>query len=176
MNSLGKVEMRLGRYAAASEHLRTALAQYRQLANCVGEAWTLNHLGTVHTHLGLATGQPQQAVALFREIGDRRGEASALNGLGEADHAAGRPADALAHHSAAHAIAVDLGLLDEQARAHTGLGNAEHTLGRAARARRHYRRALTLYTDLGMPEADELRAHLATDEQRCRATMLDSTR
>jgi hypothetical protein len=57
------------------------LAQYQQLANPVGEAWALNHLGTLHTRLGLATGQHQQAVALFREIGDRNGEASALNGL-----------------------------------------------------------------------------------------------
>jgi tetratricopeptide (TPR) repeat protein len=176
LTSLGKVEMRLGRYGAANDHLRRALAQYRQLANRVGEAWTLNHLGTVHTHLGLATGQHQQAIALFREIGDRNGEASALNGLGEADHAAGRPADALVQHTAAHAIAADLGLRDEQARAHTGLGNAQRALGRPARARRHYRRALTRYIDLGMPEADEVRAHLATEEQRRRATTVDGTR
>ncbi|UZF76147.1 hypothetical protein ISP_003807 [Amycolatopsis mediterranei] len=166
----------MGRYGEASEHLYQALVRYRQLANSVGEAWTLNHLGTLHTRAGLDTGQHQQAIALFREIGDRRGEASALNGRGEAAHVTGRPAEAQVHHTAANAIAAELGLREQQAGAHAGLGHAHHAQGRAARARWHYRRALDVYTDLGMPEAGELRTLLAADEKRSRTTLADRTR
>src|SRR5204862_3361289 len=93
-----------------------------------------------------------------------RGEALTLNGLGEAAHAAGNPADALTHHTAAHAIATDIGDRDQQARAHTGLGHAHDTLDHPEPARHHYQHALNLYTDLGMPEADQIRTHLATTD------------
>lgn len=166
LTSLGEVEVRMGRDGEARDHLQQALVQYRQLASTFGEAWTLNLLGSIHSRAGLDTGQHEQAIALFREIGDRSGEANALNGLGEAAHTTGRPADALVHHSAANAIATDLGLRDQQARAHAGLGRAHRAQGRAARARWHHRRALALYTDLGMPEADEIRAYLATEALR----------
>ncbi|MEU4243623.1 tetratricopeptide repeat protein [Actinoplanes sp. NPDC026619] len=87
-------------------------------------------------------------------------EVWALNGLGEAARAAGRPADALGHHTEAHAAAVVIGFRDQQARAHTGLGHAHRALGDEALAREHFREALSLYTELSMPEADEIRAHL----------------
>jgi hypothetical protein len=93
-------------------------------------------------------------LVIFRESGERAGEVYALNGLGEAAHTAGRPADALAHHTDAHTMAVDIGARDQQARAH-------HTLGNPAGARESYRQALTLYTDLGVSQADQIRAHLA---------------
>jgi tetratricopeptide (TPR) repeat protein len=101
-------------------------------------------------------------VSLFRELGERFSEAWTLNGLGEATHAAGRPADALAHHTAACAIADEIGSSGQQARAHAGLGHAHQALGELTRARRHYEHALALYTRLGLPEADEVRAHLTT--------------
>jgi hypothetical protein len=99
---------------------------------------------------------------MFRETGYREGEACTLNGLGEAAHAASRPADARAYHTTADTIAADIGAHAQQARAHTGLGYAHHTLGDPTLAREHYPHALTLYTDLGMPEADEIRGRLVT--------------
>jgi tetratricopeptide (TPR) repeat protein len=160
LNNLGDVKVRLGWYGPVGDHLRQALDLHRQLGNHTGEAWALDNLGILHTHLGQpdqATEHLQAALIIFRETGHRYGEASALNGLGEAAHAAGRATDALTHHTAAAGI----GDRDEQARAHTGLGHAHHTLGNPARAREHYQHALTLYTDLGLPEADQIRTHLA---------------
>jgi tetratricopeptide (TPR) repeat protein len=164
LNNLGDVQGRLGRNGPATTHLHQALTLFRQLGNRDGEAWTLDSLGTLHTRLGQpakAADHHLQALAIFREIGDRDGEAWTFNGLGEAAHTAGRPADAITHYTAAHTIAVDVEDRYEQARAHTGLGHAHYALGHPDRARHHYQHTLTGYTDLGVPQADQIRAHLA---------------
>jgi tetratricopeptide (TPR) repeat protein len=165
LNSLGSVEVRSGRYPQAGDHLQQALSLFRQLGDHTGEASVLDSLGLLHTRVG----QPDQAaelhlqaLAILRHAGYRDGEAWALNGLGEAAQAAGRPAEACVHHTAAQALAADIGDRDQQARAHAGLARAYHTLGDPARAREQCQRALTLYAELGPPEADEVRAHLAT--------------
>jgi DNA-binding SARP family transcriptional activator/tetratricopeptide (TPR) repeat protein len=165
LNNLGEAESWLGYHRPGAEHLQQALALFRQLGNRTGEALTLDSLGTHHTRLGQparATEYLQQAVAIFREAGDREHEAVGLNSLGEAAHAAGDPTGALTHHTAALTVATDIGDRDQQARAHTGLGHAHHTLKRPAQARHHYQSALTLYTALGLPQADQIRTHLAT--------------
>jgi tetratricopeptide (TPR) repeat protein len=167
LNNLGEAEARLGRYVPATDHLLQALALCREAGDRTGEAWVLDSLGILHTHRGQpaqATDHHQQAMAIFRETGQRNGEAWTLNGLGEAAHTIGRHTDALTYHTAAHTIAADIGDRFQQARAHTGLGHAHHTLSNPARARHHYQHALTLYTDLEMPDAEEIRAQLATME------------
>jgi tetratricopeptide (TPR) repeat protein len=45
----------------------------------------------------------------------------------------------------------------------TGPGRACHAAGDTARARRYWQEALTLYASLSTPEADQIRAQLATD-------------
>jgi tetratricopeptide (TPR) repeat protein len=161
---LGGIEVLLGRYDTATDHLHQALVLCRQVGDRAGEGWTLDSLGKLDTQVGevpRALERHRQALDLFRETGDQPGEAWALNGLGEAANASGHPADALLHHEAAHTIATDLGTSDQRARAHAGLGRAHHALGDTAPARRHYERAVALYTDLGMPQAAEIRDHLA---------------
>ncbi|MET8040543.1 tetratricopeptide repeat protein [Micromonospora sp. NPDC005215] len=162
LNTLGDIEIRLGRHRAAVVHLERALAMYRQLGNHTGEAWTLNSLGTLHTRLGQVSRHHQRSLDIFRETGERYGEASALNGIAEALRVTGDVDAALAHHSAAHAIAVEIGAYHEHARTHAGLGHAHRALGAPTSARDHFRRALTLYTDLDMPEAEQIRAQLTT--------------
>jgi hypothetical protein len=49
-----------------------------------------------------------------------------------------------------------------QARAHRGLAHACHAEGDLTQARHHWREALTRYTAIGAPEADDIRAELAT--------------
>ncbi|MEU8328707.1 tetratricopeptide repeat protein [Micromonospora sp. NPDC048839] len=161
LNTLGDIEIRLGRHRAAGIHLERALAMYRQLGNHTGVAWTLNSLGTLHTRLGQTSSHHQQSLDIFRETGERYGEASALNGIAEAARVTGDAADALAHHNAAHVIVVEIGAYHEHARSHAGLGHAHRALGAPTSARDHFQRALTLYTDLDMPEAEQIRAHLA---------------
>jgi tetratricopeptide (TPR) repeat protein len=165
LNNLGDAELRSGRHGPAGEHLQQALTLFRQLGNSSGEAWTLDLFGTLQIRLGgptEATEHLRRALTIFHETGDRDGEASAHNGLGEAAHAAGHPADALHHHTAAHTIATDIGSREQQARADTGLGHAHRAQGNPALAREHFGHALTLCVELGMPEADEIRTHLAT--------------
>ncbi|WP_433364637.1 tetratricopeptide repeat protein [Actinoplanes sp. CA-142083] len=164
LNNLADAEMRSGRYAEAADHHEQSLALSRRLGSRSGEANALDGLGLLHTRQGRPGRGAEchrRALAVTREIGDRYVEIWALNGLGEAAHAAGRPADAIGHHAEAHAAAVVIEFRDQQARAHTGLGHAHRTLGEPALAREHYSRALALYTELDMPEADEIRAHLA---------------
>ncbi|GIM88547.1 tetratricopeptide repeat protein [Paractinoplanes toevensis] len=164
LNGLGELELRLGRYESAADHLHQALAIYRRLGSRTGEASTLDGLGLLHTRLGRlgeATGYYERALTIFRETGNQDNEAWVLNGLGEAANAAGRPADARTQHTAALTIATTIGNRQQQARAHTGLGHANRTLGHRDRARAHYEQALAHYTALDLPEADQLRTHLA---------------
>jgi tetratricopeptide (TPR) repeat protein len=163
--NLGLVEVRLGSYASAADRLNHALSLARHLGNRVFEASAKDSLGTVHTRLGEpeeGAGLHGEALALFREAGDLDGQTWALNGLGEAVQAANRPTDALSHHDDALTIATETGIRDQQARAHAGLALAHQTLGHPSDAREHYEQALAIYTDLGMPEAEEIRTHLAS--------------
>jgi tetratricopeptide (TPR) repeat protein len=170
---LGSVQARLGRHHPAIKHHAVALTLFRQIGDRAGAAWTLESLGAAHTDLRQpeqAAEYYRQAMSLFRQAGDRYGETWAQNGLGEAALAAGQPAEALARHRAVHPAATVTGACDQQARAHLGLGNAHRALGDSTRAHEQYRQALALYTELEMPEADDVRAHIAALTRPTRST------
>jgi DNA-binding SARP family transcriptional activator len=65
-----------------------------------------------------------------------------------------------------HATALDLASQTdngyEQARAHHGLARAYQSAGQPGQARQHWQHALAEFTRLGTPEADQVRAELAT--------------
>jgi hypothetical protein len=63
-------------------------------------------------------------------------------------------------------LASQVGDKYEQARAHSGLARGYQATGEPARAHRHLQQALALFTELGAPEADQLRAQLATAGER----------
>jgi DNA-binding SARP family transcriptional activator/Flp pilus assembly protein TadD len=165
LDSLGIADLRQGRYQQATSHLQHALTLFREIGDRTGEANALNHLGIADLrqgHYQQATSHLQHALTLFREIGDRSGEAEALNGLGEVLLATGQPGHARTQHATALGLAAQIGNKDEQARAHNGLGQAHHVIGDPGQARHHWQEALTLYTSLGAPEADQVKAQLAT--------------
>ncbi|WOX09343.1 AfsR/SARP family transcriptional regulator [Streptomyces sp. N50] len=162
---LGTVETRLDRLDEAARHQEQALALMREVGDRYGEAGALHGLGIVHSlrdRHAQAAEYHRQALALYAQNGDRDGEARALNGLGEAARASGRPTDALTHHTDALTIAEDIGNPGQQARAHAGLAEAHVARDDTDAAVRHYERALSLYTEHGMPEADTVKARLAT--------------
>lgn len=70
----------------------------------------------------------------------------------------GRPAAALSAYQQALELACHVAA---EARAHEGLGNAHDACGDPGPARSHWQKALALYSDLGVPEADQIRIHLA---------------
>ncbi len=168
LNYLGLVEERLGRFGPAGDHQRHAFSLFQAAGSLLGEASALTDLGIVEHRLGrpeLAAQHHRDALTRFLGGRDRTGEAWARNGLGEAARSLGDPAGALAHHAAALAAATVVDARDQQARAHHGLGDAHEALHDLARAGAHHELAVALYAELGLPEADDLRTHLAADRK-----------
>jgi tetratricopeptide (TPR) repeat protein/DNA-binding SARP family transcriptional activator len=162
--NLGAVYLSQGRYEQATDDLRRALTVFRETGNRVGEGYALANLGVVNRQQGRyeqAADDLRRALTVFRETGNRDGEAEALNGVGETLHATGQSEQARAQHAAALTLAVETGDRYQQARAHTGLAQAHHAAGEPGLARQHWQHAWALYSDLGVPEADDVRAHLA---------------
>jgi DNA-binding SARP family transcriptional activator/Tfp pilus assembly protein PilF len=169
LGNLGDIALRLGSYHEAAEYFQRALDMHHQIGNPTIGAYALTNLGIVAQHQGRlqqATGYHEQALSLFRQTGDRSGEAGALNGLGEVLLAAGRPDHARTQHTIALDLAAQIGEVEKQARAHLGLARACNATDDPDLARHHWHQALTLYTSLGAPEADQIRAQLATTADR----------
>jgi len=163
--SLGDIGLRQGRPGPATTHLRQALALFRQTGSRSGQARVLIAFGDAalqENRHHQAVRYHQEALAICRQTGYQSGEVTALNSLGDVLLAAGQPADARARYTAALAGAARNGEIDEQARAHRGLARTSYTTGDRGRARHHWTQALTLYTTLGAPEADQIRAQLAS--------------
>jgi DNA-binding SARP family transcriptional activator/tetratricopeptide (TPR) repeat protein len=156
--NLGGVELRRERYVSAAWCYERALELCRMAGDRTGEAYALTGLGDAHIKGGGASGYFQEALTLHRRLGDRAGEAETLNGLGETCRVAGRPADAVAYHAAALALATETGRRYEEGRAHRGLGYAHTDLAEIDTARTHLRQALALYP---AAEHGELHAALA---------------
>jgi tetratricopeptide (TPR) repeat protein len=171
LGNLGDIDIRLGRCQQAADHYHQALALFRETGDRIGEASTLGNLGLVDFQQGRceqAAAHFRQALAVCHETGDRSGEAQALNGLGETFLATGRSSDARAQYAAALSVTTRSGEKYEQARARNGLARACHAAGDPGQARRHWKEALTLYISLGAPEADQVRAHLASADDHAR--------
>jgi DNA-binding SARP family transcriptional activator/Tfp pilus assembly protein PilF len=165
LNGLGSAYLRLGDTRQAAGCQREALALSIQIGDRAAQAYILTDLADVELRQGLcqqAAGHHQQSLMLCRDLGERVGEAQALNGLGEVMSAAGQPEYAQAQHTAALTVAGQIGDQHQQARAYEGLARAHHAAGDGDQARPFWQRALALYTDLGTPEADAVRAQLAT--------------
>jgi DNA-binding SARP family transcriptional activator/tetratricopeptide (TPR) repeat protein len=163
--NLGPVGLRQGRYRQAARHLRRALALSRETGYQYAEAAALTRTGDLclrQDHPEEAVRYLQEALALHRESGHRSGEADALNSLGDVRLATGRPGHARAEYDAALALAAQTGDKYQQARAHHGLGQACHASGDRGTARRHWQQALAMFAELGTPEADQVRAELAS--------------
>ncbi|MFJ5992870.1 tetratricopeptide repeat protein [Lentzea sp. NPDC092896] len=151
IDGLASVEIELGRYDSALEHFTRTLDIHRHRGDVDAEAWCVQGFGLLFSRWGKrdrAVREYTRALAMFRELGDRTGELYVLNGLGEATGDVALLTEALT-------LATELSSVEQQARAHTGLG---HALG----SREHYEQAVELYTQLAMPEAEPLRALLAT--------------
>jgi tetratricopeptide (TPR) repeat protein len=162
---LGVVDLRLGRYEPAAGYLQQALDLFRAMGNRGGEAEALVRLGEVDQGLGCyeqAADNFERALARLREIGDRVLGADALNGLGEVLCRAGDSGNARAHHAAALRLASEADAPLEQARAHSGLARACQADGDSLQAQHHWQEALTRYAAIGAPEADQIRAEMAT--------------
>jgi tetratricopeptide (TPR) repeat protein len=86
----------------------------------------------------------------------------AINSLGNLLLHTGELEKARAHHAAALRLASEADSPLRQAHAHSGLARTYDTDGDPPQARHHWQEALTIYDAISAPEADEIRARLAT--------------
>jgi tetratricopeptide (TPR) repeat protein/transcriptional regulator with XRE-family HTH domain len=163
----GLSELRQHRHGQAARHLQRSLALLRGLNDPTGEAYALTNLGLAELGLGhrrQALEYQHQSLALARQTGDEPGEAAALNGTGEVLLTLDEPTRARDQHAEALAVARKIGDPYEQARAHRGMASSLHAAGELVAARQHWQQALAVFADLGTPEADVIRARLASTE------------
>ncbi|MBF9127721.1 tetratricopeptide repeat protein [Plantactinospora sp. S1510] len=156
---------RQGRYAVALDHTWQALALYRRAGHRHGQASALNAVGWFQVHLGdhaQAVTACQEALALLRGLDDRRGEAATLDSLGYAYHHLGDYPGAVTCFRQAVVRLHALGARYPEASTLTHLGDSYQLAGRPGTARTAWRRALVILTELDHPDAEGVRARLAT--------------
>lgn len=165
LGNLGVMTGRLDSHQEAADYLLQALALFRKVGSRRGEALALGYLANVDRHLGRlpqAYDRQLQSLEICREIGDPAAEAEAHHSLGEVLLAAGRLADARAEYGVALRMASQIGHKQGQAYAHDGLAQYYHASGELSLASEHWRQALAHFTELGFPQAEQIRARLAS--------------
>ncbi|GAA3434960.1 AfsR/SARP family transcriptional regulator [Kutzneria kofuensis] len=161
LRELGRVYIRLGRYADARASLCRALDLDERLGDLVGQARSYNTLGIVSYAQGAnpeALEQGKAAYALFHAAGHRAGQADALNAIGWMQTQLGQHAEALRYCAQALELHRAVGSRHGEADTWDSLGCAHHNLGEHQRAVVCYHNALELYQKLGArhPQADTL--------------------
>jgi tetratricopeptide (TPR) repeat protein len=162
---IGFLHHRRGAGEEALDHLRQALVVRRDAGDRWGEGTTLGLLAEVLHGLGRldeALDHAEQALVLQRETANRRGEASAMHTLGLVDHALGRFDDALERLRLALELRRETHNHRGEAQTLRAIGHFERVRGEYDAARENWRRALEILEWLEDPEADEVRAALAT--------------
>ena len=163
--SLMWVAEREARYAEALKHAEQALVLFRATDDQAGQAAALNAVGWCHALLGdprQARAFCQQALTLNQERGNRRSEALTWDSLGYAEHQLGNFAAAAACYQRAHSLFCEFGDRFYQAEILTHLGDTRYAADDQDAARSAWRQALDILDDLRHPDAEHLRAKLAT--------------
>ncbi len=167
LEAIGELHRRRGQLTQAADFFEQALTINRRTGNPTGVADQLLNLGNVSVRQGehqQAIDYLRQALALHRQAGYQYGEVQTLRTLAEALHGTGQSSAARAELAAALRLAADTGNTYQQASVHRDLAESHDSAGDHEQARHHRQQALTLYTQLGVPEADQVRAQLSTQD------------
>jgi DNA-binding SARP family transcriptional activator/tetratricopeptide (TPR) repeat protein/Mrp family chromosome partitioning ATPase len=168
-HSLAFLAQRQGRYADALGHAEQALRLYQASGEKTNEAEALNDVGWYHGLLGdyqQARTFCRQAITLSAEAGHRWLEGHAWDSLGYAVHHLGNLAEAADCYQRALSIFRESGDRFNEAGTLTNLGDARHAAGEPAQAREAWRQALAILEDLQHPNAGQVRAKLASTNDR----------
>jgi tetratricopeptide (TPR) repeat protein len=156
---------RQGRHADAVRHDRRALEKYQAIGHKPGQALALNAAGW---HLALlgeyqqALASCEQALAIQREGDDRLDEANTWDSIGYIHDRLGRHDRAIAcYQEALRLLARNEGRY-RQTLVLTHLGDTQLNAGNPQAARDSWRQALVILNDLHHPDAEAVRAKLAT--------------
>jgi DNA-binding SARP family transcriptional activator/tetratricopeptide (TPR) repeat protein len=163
--TLGVLAEGQGRYADALGHAEQALGLYRAIGDKANEAEALNIVGWDHCLLGdyqQARAFCRQALTLSAETGNRRLEGDAWDSVGYAEHHLGNLAEAAACYERALSLYQEVGARFQEAGTLIHLGDTHHDAGELAQAREAWRQALAILDDLQHPDADQVRAKLAS--------------
>jgi DNA-binding SARP family transcriptional activator/tetratricopeptide (TPR) repeat protein len=156
---------RQGQPGQALPHAEHSLACYQAAGNELGEAVARNAIGWYHCELGQysqAIEHCMHALALAEKTGSQYGQANTWDSIGYAHHHLGQYPEATdAYH---HAIDLFRDIGDRHAEAITlgHLGDTSEAAGEPVRARELWRQALDTLDELEHPDADQLRAKLAS--------------
>ena len=156
---------RQGQPAMALGHDEIALRLYEQAEHAAGQANALNAIGWLHALLGdyrKAVDHCRRALVLHRELGNRRGEAATLDSLGYAYQRLRQHDESFACFRRSLGLFRELADRFNVAEVLTHLGDAYHAAGNPGQARDAWQQALAILDDLHHPDADQVRAKLAT--------------
>jgi tetratricopeptide (TPR) repeat protein len=165
--NIGDAYGRLRNYTAALDHHEKALDIARESSNSKGERYSMASLGVTYGLLGHyeeALDHHQQALQIAREADDRTLETSILNNMAEAHYRSANIEAARISYESALALATEDGDHYERARALAGVGRIMHADGQSYGARQRWNEALALFIELDAPEAEEVRARIASSD------------
>jgi tetratricopeptide (TPR) repeat protein len=163
--SLAYLWERQGHPARALDHCRRALDLHQAAGHQFGQAYALNTVGWCHALLGdhqQALTYCRQALTLHQNLEDRIGRAHTCDSLGYAHHHLGQHTQAITCYQNAIDLFRELGDRYQEATTMTQLGDTHHAAGNPTAAHDAYHQALTILDDLDHPDADTVRAKLAT--------------
>jgi DNA-binding SARP family transcriptional activator len=164
-HSLGFLAELQGRYADALGHAEQALRLCRAVGDTATKADELNAVGWRHGLLGdyqQARAFCRQAITLSAKVGNRLTEGYAWDSLGYAEHHLGNLAEAAACYQRALSIKRESGYRFYEAATLTHLGDTCRAAGELTQARQAWQQALAILEDIQDPDADQVRARLAS--------------
>ncbi len=165
LQGLGIVYGQVGQYGDAIACLQESLTLSEEVGNRWHQAHGLQCLGIVYGQVGRsveAIACLQESRTMFGELRRRSGQADSLQGLGRVYGQVGRSVEAIASLQECITLRRELGDHPRQAETLRDLGDALQAAAQHAQAQAAWQEALTIYETLQLPEADELRARLAT--------------
>jgi DNA-binding SARP family transcriptional activator len=163
--NLSVLAERQGDIPDALAHSEQALRLHQAIGNKAGQAEALNNVGWYHGLLGdyqRARAFCRQSLSLCEEAGHRWEEGHAWDSLGSAEHHLGNLAEAAACYQRALSIFREAGDRRSEAKTLTRLGDTNHAAGDFTQARQAWQQALAIFDDLQHPNADQVRAKLAS--------------
>jgi DNA-binding SARP family transcriptional activator len=163
--NLALLAERQGRYADGLAHSERALYLYQATCHEAGQAEALNSAGWFHALLGdyqRARAICEQSLELIARIDRCFVEYHVWDTLGYVELHLGNPDKAAAHFEFALGLCRDYGDRFDEAQILTHAGDARHAAGELPQARAAWQQALDIYDDIQHPDAERLRAKLAS--------------
>lgn len=157
-----------GHHARALRHAQQSLQLFRAAGHRRGLPMGLNAVGWYHAQLGdyqQAITFCRQALTRFQELDDHEGQAATWDSLGYAQHRLGQYDRAITSYRHALHLYRNLGHRNNEANTLNHVGDIHHAMGNHHAAHTSWQQSLTILDDLSHPDADQLRAKLATERR-----------